>query len=549
MVLSISLPTRSSLNRRRDDINGEHVVLSELLNRRAPAGWLAVCPDDATPSAAAPSDDAGGGEGGGGGGGALLQLAADCATLSTVLSLPGPLYDLLFVPRTAAEQDGIAFAVFATRVRGGGVTRGRHGMSVCERRSSAQRRPSQPQRCRQQSTHPTRPTLPSTDRRRPTAWPSSRGPSRRARWRWSWTWTPRCWRASICRWRPPTGACGAGGHKGWGYGELRGCEMEGSRHLAAQAPRLRSQLPCLPPCHHLTRCAQARPALAAAAADAAAVGAGGDGAREPPARRAAPRRVRARGQLGVEGRRAQLPRAPAPGLVAAARRAGAGAGAGGWGLRGWELGAGAAKAGRLLACSAAAPSCFRFQPRSCLLNTPPPPLPAPAQENYPGGKVGSSWAACSRMRWRLPRWAGLACTNACPALPCCHRTHPAPIGMLLSHPLPAADHLRAVPGPPALHPGVPAARTKRLHPASLPVTLDQQPEHLRLLLVTLAPAASLPACLSTHPPLPALALLPQTAWQLLDPSGLIIPSHEFARKARGPPGGWAGHWLGWPWPC
>lgn len=74
--------------------------MSELLNRRAPAAWLAVSQE-------------------GGSDADLLQLAHDCATLSTILVLPGPTFDLVMVPRTACRGDGVAFAVFATRVGAG----------------------------------------------------------------------------------------------------------------------------------------------------------------------------------------------------------------------------------------------------------------------------------------------------------------------------------------------------------------------------------------------------------------------------------------------
>lgn len=75
------------------------MVLSELLNQRPPAAWVSVSPDG-------PDE-----------GGALLQLARDCAALGTVLSLQGPTFDLLLIPRTAGGEDGVAFAAFATRVR------------------------------------------------------------------------------------------------------------------------------------------------------------------------------------------------------------------------------------------------------------------------------------------------------------------------------------------------------------------------------------------------------------------------------------------------
>lgn len=75
-------------------------MLSELLNQRPPAAWVSVSGADE--------------------GGQLLQLARDCAALGTVLSLQGPTFDLLLVPRTAGSEDGVAFAAFATRVHAGG---------------------------------------------------------------------------------------------------------------------------------------------------------------------------------------------------------------------------------------------------------------------------------------------------------------------------------------------------------------------------------------------------------------------------------------------
>lgn len=115
------------------------VVLAELLNRRPPAAWLAASHDGS----------------GDGQAGELIQLvrvvggmvaptaarrtvapttvppsvaaltlgthpdppqALDCVTLDTVLVARGSTFDLVFVPRPAAVQDGVAFAVFATRV-------------------------------------------------------------------------------------------------------------------------------------------------------------------------------------------------------------------------------------------------------------------------------------------------------------------------------------------------------------------------------------------------------------------------------------------------
>ena len=78
-------------------------MLSELLNQRGPAAWLAACDTDADSSAQ------------------LKRLAANCLTTGTVLVLPSQSsFDLVLVPREACTQDGVAFAAFATRVRGRG---------------------------------------------------------------------------------------------------------------------------------------------------------------------------------------------------------------------------------------------------------------------------------------------------------------------------------------------------------------------------------------------------------------------------------------------
>ena len=90
---------------RRTDIKAEDVVLSELLNKRGPAAWLAACDADADSSAQ------------------LTRLAADCITAGTVLVLSSQSsFDLVLVPREACTQDGVAFAAFATRMRGGGAS-------------------------------------------------------------------------------------------------------------------------------------------------------------------------------------------------------------------------------------------------------------------------------------------------------------------------------------------------------------------------------------------------------------------------------------------
>ncbi|PRW33197.1 Ribosome production factor 1 [Chlorella sorokiniana] len=84
----------------REDVRPRDVVLAELLNRRPPAAWLAASHD------------------GSGQGCELIQLARDCVTLDTVLVACGSTFDLVLVPRPAAAQDGVAFAVFATRIDG-----------------------------------------------------------------------------------------------------------------------------------------------------------------------------------------------------------------------------------------------------------------------------------------------------------------------------------------------------------------------------------------------------------------------------------------------
>lgn len=85
---------------RRTDIKAEDIVLSELLNKRGPAAWLAVCESDAGSAAQ------------------LKRLAADCITTGTVLVLSSQSsFDLVLVPREACAEDGVAFAAFATRVR------------------------------------------------------------------------------------------------------------------------------------------------------------------------------------------------------------------------------------------------------------------------------------------------------------------------------------------------------------------------------------------------------------------------------------------------
>ena len=97
-------PGRIPLCCRRDDVTAEDVVLSELLNRRGPVGWLAAS-STCIASAAA-----------------LTRLAADCGAGGSVLVLLAnqrrarSAVDLVLVPREAAARDGVPFAVFATRV-------------------------------------------------------------------------------------------------------------------------------------------------------------------------------------------------------------------------------------------------------------------------------------------------------------------------------------------------------------------------------------------------------------------------------------------------
>lgn len=121
---------------------------------------------------------------------------------------------------------------------------------------------------------------------------------------------------------------------------------------------------------------------------------------------------------------------------------------------------------------------------------------------------------------------------------------PTPRPRLRSHtiaapcaPLPPAVHIRALPGAPALHPGTPSCwrllGAATCIQTSLPAFIAATPHCLAPLAVA-----------HSHTLTPALAHPPQTAWQLLDPSGLIIARHEFARKVRRPGAGRAPHPLG-----
>lgn len=108
----------------RTDIRAEDVVLSELLNQRGPAAWLAApCCSCATSSSSESSNDSMSWQESGcsreAPGAALLRLARHCIERREVLTLNTQMqhFDLLFVPRKAAADDGIGFAVFATRVR------------------------------------------------------------------------------------------------------------------------------------------------------------------------------------------------------------------------------------------------------------------------------------------------------------------------------------------------------------------------------------------------------------------------------------------------
>ena len=187
------------------------------------------------------------------------------------------------------------------------------------------------------------PTLLSHRRLRASA--SSAKPSQPGRWQWCWTWTAPCWSRSTSMCSPQTGEPGrqlAGPHcvsGHWEQGLLFGTHIPMVPATSRQPASLPSRwvlTPCLIPPPPLLL--QARPALADGQPDAGARWAGGVGAHLPAARRGAPRRGGARGLLDLAGGGPQLPRAPAPGLGAAARPAHQGGlcwgGRGGWVGRG-----------------------------------------------------------------------------------------------------------------------------------------------------------------------------------------------------------------------
>lgn len=108
----------------RNDIRAEDVVLSELLNQRGPAAWLAApCSGPAASDSSCSSEGSEHSQGSKGSGGApgaaLVRLAQRCFERGEVLVLNTQMqhFDLLLLPRQAAAADGVAFAVFATRVR------------------------------------------------------------------------------------------------------------------------------------------------------------------------------------------------------------------------------------------------------------------------------------------------------------------------------------------------------------------------------------------------------------------------------------------------
>lgn len=101
----------------RDDVRPEDVVLSELLNQRGPAAWLAA-PSAGSGAEGACEQDAGAA--------ALSRLAQRCISRGTVLVLMTlSTFDLVLVPRAASVDDGVGFVMFATRVGpAGNGTRG-----------------------------------------------------------------------------------------------------------------------------------------------------------------------------------------------------------------------------------------------------------------------------------------------------------------------------------------------------------------------------------------------------------------------------------------
>ncbi|KAL4440042.1 hypothetical protein ABPG75_003043 [Micractinium tetrahymenae] len=124
-LLPLGSPQRLLLTP-RNDIQAEDVVLSELLNQRGPAAWLAA-PSSSGPAASDSSCSSAGSassqetEGSSEApGAALVRLAQRCIERREVLVLTTQMqhFDLLLLPRQAVAEDGVAFAVFATRVDG-----------------------------------------------------------------------------------------------------------------------------------------------------------------------------------------------------------------------------------------------------------------------------------------------------------------------------------------------------------------------------------------------------------------------------------------------
>lgn len=123
-LLPLGSPQRLLLSV-RNDIRAEDVVLSELLNQRGPAAWLAApCSGPAASDSSCSSEGSEHSQGSKGSGGApgaaLVRLAQRCFERGEVLVLNTQMqhFDLLLLPRQAAAADGVAFAVFATRVDG-----------------------------------------------------------------------------------------------------------------------------------------------------------------------------------------------------------------------------------------------------------------------------------------------------------------------------------------------------------------------------------------------------------------------------------------------
>jgi hypothetical protein len=106
------------------------VVLSELLNERAPAAWLMAPRGDAQ-------------SGGEAGACPLAALAAHCLSRGLVLTYTShSKFDLVLLPREAGTHDGVTFVVFATRVGGAAgwdvaAQRSQHGTRSCQGRPPA----------------------------------------------------------------------------------------------------------------------------------------------------------------------------------------------------------------------------------------------------------------------------------------------------------------------------------------------------------------------------------------------------------------------------